>query len=213
MNLHREAMFLEENGCLKAVNEPWGAGSPPLLWAGRTLDGSWQWRSSRILSPQIAAKLEELLKGECFEEIEGLIGASRMEQSVCCRPENLLPDEGMVLTLAELETLDLGRFSWLREELPWAAPCLGVTVEGRLVSVCRSVRIGTGVRRGHEAGVETDPAFRRRGLALQAVRAWAAAVKAQGDVPLYSFDRDNTPSRRLAEKSGFVPYGEGFTFW
>ena len=105
MNLHREAMFLEENGCLKAVNEPWGAGSPPLLWAGRTLDGSWQWRSSRILSPQIAAKLEELLKGECFEEIKGLIGASRMEQSVCCRPKNLLPDEGMVLTLAELETL------------------------------------------------------------------------------------------------------------
>lgn len=108
------------------------------------------------------------------------------------------------LTPDNLGQYHLGQFSWLREELPMASPCFAYVREGQVASVCRSVRVHT----AHEAGVETAPAWRGRGLAPVVVTAWANAVEVLGHVPLYTARADNRSSLRLAEKTGFLPYGE-----
>ena len=41
--------------------------------------------------------------------------------------------------------------------------------------------------------------------------AWANAVERLGRVPLYTARADNRSSLRLAEKTGFLPYGEALT--
>jgi RimJ/RimL family protein N-acetyltransferase len=94
---------------------------------------------------------------------------------------------------------------------PWAAwlehrrPCLAVVERDRALAICFSSRIGAGAC---EAGVETVPAHRGRGLAGVAVAAWAAAVRRGGRLPLYSTAWDNAPSRRVAEKLGARLLGE-----
>lgn len=114
----------------------------------------------------------------------------------------------VALTPENLGQHDLGEFAWLREELPMASPCFARFAGGQAVSVCRSVR----VHAAHEAGVETVPAWRGRGLAPVVVTAWANAVEELGRVPLYTASAENRPSLRLAEKCGFLPYGEAVAF-
>ena len=41
--------------------------------------------------------------------------------------------------------------------------------------------------------------------------AWANAVERLGRVPLYTARADNHSSLRLAEKCGFLPYGEALS--
>lgn len=55
-----------------------------------------------------------------------------------------------------------------------------------------------------ELGIETDPAFRRRGLAAAAAAAMLADVLAAGLTPVWSCREDNVGSSRLAERLGFV---------
>jgi hypothetical protein len=76
---------------------------------------------------------------------------------------------------------------------------------GLIVSVCHCARATPW---GAEAGVETAPEYRGRGLAADVVRAWAIAVRAEGRVPLYSTDWTNTASRAVARKLGLQLYGE-----
>jgi RimJ/RimL family protein N-acetyltransferase len=96
-------------------------------------------------------------------------------------------------------------FGWLAADLDGWAPCLAVVEAGRAVAVCFSSRVGG---RACEAGVETLPAHRGRGLAGLAVAAWAEAVRRDGRVPLYSTAWENRSSRRVAEKLGLRLYGE-----
>lgn len=91
---------------------------------------------------------------------------------------------------------------WTFDETP---PYIGVIREGRVVAVCFSAR-STG--EAAEAGVETASAYRGRGLATEAVRAWAAAVQASGRVALYSTQWTNEASQRLAAGLGAHQYGE-----
>ena len=88
-----------------------------------------------------------------------------------------------------------------------SSPSEGVIEEGRVVSLCASVRI-TGA--AHAAGVETLPAFRRRGHAADVVAGWAAAVRGLGAVPLYSTSWDNTASRSVAASLGMSLFGADF---
>ncbi len=64
-----------------------------------------------------------------------------------------------------------------------------------------------------EIGIETVPAFRRRGLARVACAAFLADLVARGLVPVWSCRADNAGSLRLAESLGFavsrrLPYYE-----
>jgi len=78
---------------------------------------------------------------------------------------------------------------------------------GEVVSVCHSARATAG---GAEAGVETAPGYRGRGLAGAVVLVWAHAVLADGRVPLYSTQWTNHASRAVARKLGLIAYGEDY---
>ena len=84
---------------------------------------------------------------------------------------------------------------------PIHAPCLGVIVAGRLVSVAHSSRRTS---LACELGINTVPDARQRGYATTAVRAWTEAVLREGLIPIYSAFAHNSSSLRLAAASGYV---------
>jgi RimJ/RimL family protein N-acetyltransferase len=95
---------------------------------------------------------------------------------------------------------------WIDVALAWQP--LVAALEGRhAVSVCGSVR-RTG--EAHEAGVDTAPAFRRRGHAHRAVAAWLVEVKRLGREPLYSTSWQNAASQALAASLGLTMFGTDF---
>lgn len=99
-----------------------------------------------------------------------------------------------------------GPFAWLRDCTEAIQPVVVVRADdGTVASVCHSAR---STSRAAEAGVETIEAFRGRGYGTSAVAAWAAEVRREGRVPLYSTEWKNAASRALARRIGLVCYGE-----
>jgi hypothetical protein len=88
-------------------------------------------------------------------------------------------------------------------------PVLAVRDEqGRPVSVCFCARRSPAAA---ETGVETAREFRGRGYAPRVVTAWAAAVREQGVVPLYSTGWENHASLAVARKLGLVRFATDFS--
>lgn len=99
----------------------------------------------------------------------------------------------------------------LEEWLPDVAehrPMSAMVVDGRAVGLCASVAMS---RAAHSAGVETLGAYRGRGLAAQAVAAWARSVRALGAAPLYATTFDNLASQNLARRLGLIPFAAEFS--
>lgn len=84
---------------------------------------------------------------------------------------------------------------------PACAPCIGVIVDGRLVSVAHSSRRTAAAC---ELGIDTLPEARRQGYAVAATRAWTHAIQQEGLTPIYSAFAHNTASLRLAAAVGYV---------
>ena len=74
---------------------------------------------------------------------------------------------------------------------------MAIVIDGTAVSVCFSARSTTAAS---EAGVETLPEHRGRRHAGAVTAAWAAQVRRQGRIPLYSTSWTNHPSRRVAAR-------------
>ncbi len=105
--------------------------------------------------------------------------------------------------------------SLVRDHFPWLAlilarvqPCWAVIRDGVAVSICYSARNHP---RAAEAGVETLPDFRCRGFATRVTAAWAAAVRRQGRIALYSTSWDNAASFAVARHLGAHMYGEDWS--
>ena len=98
-----------------------------------------------------------------------------------------------------LEAFEAGSASYFLD--PHHAPCLGVIVTGRLVSVAHSSRR---TPYACELGINTAPDARRRGYATTAVRAWTASILREGLTPMYSAFAHNTPSLRLAAAADYI---------
>jgi len=81
---------------------------------------------------------------------------------------------------------------------------MAVVEDDEAVSLCFSARL---TERAAEAGVQTLEAYRGRGYAPAAVIAWAHAIRATGQIPLYSTSWDNRASQAVARKLGLVQYG------
>jgi hypothetical protein len=111
------------------------------------------------------------------------------------------------VTTANADLLRGGLDEWLPDvaagRLIYAA-----VVDGRAVSLCASVREADGV---HEAGVETLPSHRRRGLAADAVAAWATAVLRTGATPFYGTPFDNLASQGVARQLEMELVGSEFS--
>jgi hypothetical protein len=93
-------------------------------------------------------------------------------------------------------------------ELALRRPCFGVMDNGVVVSICCCART---TAEAAEAGVETAAAFRGKGLAAEAVAAWAEAVIASGRVAFYSTSRENLASQAVARKLGAFEFGEDWS--
>lgn len=85
------------------------------------------------------------------------------------------------------------------------APCMGVVVDRRLVSVAHSSRRTAAAC---ALGINTIPEARRRGYATMVVQAWTQAILREGLTPIYSAFAYNTASLRLAAATGYVPVSE-----
>ena len=86
------------------------------------------------------------------------------------------------------------------------APCIGVVVDGRLMSIAHSSRRTAAAC---ELGINTVAEARRRGYAAAATVLWTAAVQDLGLVPIYSAFAWNTPSLHLATSVGYRPRIDG----
>jgi len=73
--------------------------------------------------------------------------------------------------------------------------------DGKIVSACVSSRENT---QSAESWVFTDPDYRRKGLALQVVTAWAKGVLSKGKIPFYSYKETNISSSKVASKLKLV---------
>ena len=94
-----------------------------------------------------------------------------------------------------------------RDEVDERQPFIVSVEDGAAVALCCSVRITS---TAHAAGVETLPAARRRGMASQAVAAWARAVDDLGALALYSTSWDNVASQAVARRLGMKLIGVDF---
>lgn len=119
------------------------------------------------------------------------------------------PQTGVVLLAPGSAVPVDDQFGWLAAELAQCQPCAGALEGGVVRSLCFAARRGA---RAVEAGVETAPGFRRRGLALRAVAAWANAVAEAGLAPLYSTEWRNRASLGVAARLGLIRYGVDLHF-
>jgi GNAT superfamily N-acetyltransferase len=130
------------------------------------------------------------------------------------RPPTLCTAQGAEvrrLTRCDAEavrTLDEG-IQWISDtyggpaELAQTATAWGAYVAGQLVSVAVPYFVGD---RHEDIGVVTAEAFRGRGLSPACAAHVMGDIRARGRIPCWSTARDNTPSRRVAEKLGFVKH-------
>lgn len=99
-------------------------------------------------------------------------------------------------------------FPRLTRVLDAIQPCVALLRDGRAVSVCYAARTH---RLAAEAGVETLPAYRGRGLATEATAGWAATVRRQGRAALYSTAWTNTASLGVARRLRLRPFAEDWS--
>jgi hypothetical protein len=94
---------------------------------------------------------------------------------------------------------------WDSDRLPELELAFGVQVDGRIVALCHSARLGA---RDAEAGVETVEAHRQRGYAAAATAAWIRSVHDSGRTAFYSTDWENVASQGVARRVGLKLLGE-----
>ena len=130
-------------------------------------------------------------------------GAANLETG----PTFLFPDV-LPATTGSVELHDLAPLvrhfrGWTADELPERAPIVAICDGDDAISVCFCARRS---ERAAEAGLETAREYRGRGYAPIVTRAWAAAVRATGRVPVYSTSHRNAASLAVARKLALVPY-------
>lgn len=122
-------------------------------------------------------------------------------------PARLPSDRGTERITQENAHLLGACFPTLIPELVARHPCYAAIADDVAVSVCYSARRSAAAA---EAGVETHPAYRGRGLAVAVTSAWARAIRHEGLIPLYSTSWDNLASQTVARKLGLHMYGVGY---
>ena len=218
IELQVEALFTHDAaGRLISNNEP-GYPPAPRFFLSRSAGGN-LWRVRHDVSPTLAQQLGSLAADEPvvadLRQPPRHADAYRRELSAAA-PIAAEYDGVSLVFLREVPTADAAvlvtpelaarssSFPWLPAELHGRRPCYAVVRDGDAVALCFSARRSA---RAAEAGVETLPAYRRRGYATAATAAWARAVRAEGLVPLYSTTWDNTASLGVARRLALTAYG------
>lgn len=222
--LQAEVLYVHDGaGRLLRVNEP-GDPPAPRVFLGRSPAGN-LWRCRHDLPGDLIRELEQVAAAEpaasdlrdlprCHDRLRALLAAHAPVGGVWHGPAYRFPDaplaapDGVTRVTAANAGCLRPHFADLVPELAWRQPCLAVVEGGAAVSVCFSARNHA---RAAEAGVQTIAAARGRGHAARVVAAWAAAVRDQGRLPLYSTAWDNLASQGVARRLGLVLYGANFS--
>jgi hypothetical protein len=222
MRLHVCVLFTHDaRSRLLRVNEPTGGGPAPRFFLGRTREGN-LWRVRADLPETLIAELESLAADEPVGELEQPPRHSEAYlRLLASHAPTTEPWTGpayhftrypqptrpvLAVTSANADVLR-GGFEKLMADVAVEQPFVAIVEAGLAVSVCRSVRV---TPEAHEAGLETLPEFRGRGLAAKVVAGWALAVRSRGALPIYSTSWRNTASRAVARKLGLIMSGIDF---
>ncbi len=191
----------DSSGRLTAWNKP-GRPRAPWLFLLRTPQGN-RWRMHAELSDALARELESLLADEPVASDFGSEPLSTPELRRALAQQVAIASEyrGPAYLLPETLGADPGVAQ------NGDALRVSLTLDGVEAAVCECARLGP---RAAEAGVETQPAYRGRGLATRVVSTWARAVRDSGRQPLYSTWWRNAASLAVARKLGARQYGEDF---
>ena len=228
MVIQADTLFIyDSNGQLKFINKPIAPEKypAPRLFIGRTEVGS-VYRFRYDLPKIICNQLEELILLESpprgiaqppdyLGTVKKILSSHAPIQRMYAGPAFQFPNSlnrttGVVnLDKRNAELLEFDFSDWI-DELDHIQPCMGVLEEGKVVSICCSVRKSS---KAAEAGVETLAPYRGKGYAAHAVAGWAQAVKEKGRIPFYSTSWDNGASQRVAQKLGMIPFGADFNFF
>ena len=225
-DLHLDLLYgRDSDGLMTGSRDP--AVAAPLFHLVRTTAGN-RWLLSAALSEDQRAEIEEALVAEPvvgdLAEMEGrppvLRGLGPLLDSVgmslkeyrgpafvfpkalpqIAGDVELLPNPSGARTVPEL--------AWVRSATAAEQPlAVAHDAAASVIAVCHSAR---STAEAAEAGVETAPAYRGRGLAGAVVVAWAVAVRAEGRLPFYGTQWSNHASRAIARKLGLVAFSEDF---
>lgn len=219
-HLHAEALFVHDaNGRLLRINEPDPTSPASRFFLVSTRDGN-LWRTRHDLPPEFAAELEYFAAQEPVGidhlprhagDYAAVLGKNAPIIGSHAGPAFYLPElapsgKAVPITPQNIHLLQT-HFAWLSRVDDYA-PVSAVVVDGSAVAICFSSRIAPQVC---EAGVYTEAAYRGHGYATDAVRGWAAALRASGRLPLYSTSWDNFASQSIARKLGAVQYAVEFS--
>jgi RimJ/RimL family protein N-acetyltransferase len=222
LRMQIDALYLHDvDGRLTGINEPDSDEAVPRFFLGRTALGN-LWRIGASVPADLAAALERLAADEPplsdrqpprhHAEYTELLRQQNAEIEVYSGPAYILPDldpsaSAVTITAHNASVLE-ANYPYTLSVLEARTPVAAILVDGAAVAACYSAR---NTEHAAEAGVHTGEAYRGRGYAEEVVRAWAAAVRASGRVPLYSTSWDNIASQRVAAKLGAVQYAEDFS--
>ena len=117
-------------------------------------------------------------------------------------PEHIPRPQGTVF-IDDVRALDRHFSGWSATEVPYRTPIVAVVEDGYAVSACFCARR---TDEAAEAGLETAPSYRGRGLAPRVAAGWALAIRASGRVPLYSTSWSNDASLAVARNLGLDMY-------
>lgn len=217
------AVLLERDaqGRLVATRDP-VARPAPRLFLGRSAEGN-VWATRRDVDRETADALSLLCAAEpllespsrervpaCRDRALRLLGPPESEYRGPCYALPASPVlDARAREIAPREAADLATiFPWLADEYEAVRPVVIAFEDREPAAICCSPRGIT--RRAAEAGVETLPAFRGRGLATAAVARWAYVVGRLGRIALYSTSWENAASQAVAGHLAGRLYGENW---
>lgn len=210
LKIHMDCLFTYQNDKMVYVNEPWGCTAPaPLLIVGHTTEDDILYRFGQAADTDFMRRAESLLSSGIWDmaTYQKELGIKDGSQELCFYSMPTAADDRncRFLTNEDAELLET-TFKGYADELAAAQPYVGYFCDGKIVSICRSVR----KEYGHEAGIETLPEYCRCGYAQAILECWTTAVQQQDNVSLYSADVTNTASLQLARKSRYILYASAF---
>jgi len=211
----------DEQGRIESINQ-WNGGAAPRFYLGRTPAGTiWHFRTD--VPSELVDELQRLCQAEPWpdnprqpplfrDEYVRILSSHAPVERVWSGPAYWLATrpipgaEPIPIRKENAHLLRDGMEEWL-PDVPHRQPFLAIVEDGCAVSVCASVRITDAA---HEAGVETLPAYRGQGHAVNAVAGWANAVLDRGAIPFYSTSWDNVASQKVAARLELSMLGVDF---
>jgi GNAT superfamily N-acetyltransferase len=173
-------------------------------------------------SAEIAARLDQIARRErgrprdwareygAYLDVLAAVGRARAVRAgpLFYVPELARSEDAAIRITEDNADLLLGGLDEWRPDVAADLPMAIMVSDGRAVSICATVHASA---TAHTAGVETLPAYRGRGLAVQAVAAWARMVQSLGATPFYATTFDNIASLSLASRLDLRLVGSEFS--